>query len=57
MPNYHYKCLDCEATCTITQNINEETKTPKCLACNKPMTRIFGNLAVQFRGGGWGRGN
>jgi len=57
MPNYQYKCLDCEATCTTTQDINKETKIPKCLACNKPMVRVFGNLAVQFRGGGWGRGN
>jgi putative FmdB family regulatory protein len=57
MPNYQYKCLDCEATITVTQNINKETKIPKCLACNKPMARVFGNLSVQFRGGGWGGGN
>jgi putative FmdB family regulatory protein len=54
MPNYQFKCLKCEATLTVTQNINKEAKTPKCLACNKLMTRVFGNLAVQFKGGGWG---
>jgi len=57
MPNYNYKCPKCEDEVTITVGIKEEVKTPECLACNELMTRIFGNLAVQFRGGGWGRGN
>jgi putative FmdB family regulatory protein len=56
MPNYEYKCPDCEATCTVTQGINEDTRTPKCLACNKMMARVFGDLSVQFKGGGWGSG-
>jgi putative FmdB family regulatory protein len=57
MPNYEYKCLKCDASITVTQDINTEKKIPKCLACNKLMVRIFGNLAVQFKGGGWGGGN
>jgi len=54
MPNYEYKCPTCNAEVTITLKIKDEVKIPECLACNKLMTRVFGNLAVQFRGGGWG---
>jgi putative FmdB family regulatory protein len=54
MPNYKYKCTKCEYDCTVVQNINEDIKTPECPDCKEAMERVFGALAVQFRGGGWG---
>lgn len=56
MPSYNYKCTKCEFTCTVTQPVNENVKTPKCLSCNEYMTRVYGGLSVQFKGGGWGSG-
>ena len=56
MPSYSYKCLKCEATCTVTQAVNQNVKIPKCLACNENMVRVYGDLSVQFKGGGWGGG-
>ncbi len=57
MPNYNFKCSECEAVCTVTQNVSDTPKTPKCLSCNLDMIRIYGTIAVQLKGGGWGSSN
>jgi len=54
MPNYNYKCPNCEATCTVTQAVSDEPKIPKCLACNEYMVRLYGSISIQLKGGGWG---
>lgn len=54
MPSYSFKCPTCEATVTVTQDVSDNPKVPKCLNCEIDMTRVYGGLSVQFRGGGWG---
>lgn len=54
MATYYYKCDTCEATTSVVVPISEESKTPKCLACNADMGRVFSGPAVTFKGSGWG---
>lgn len=54
MPTYNFKCELCKATVSVTNPINEEVKTPKCLSCLIEMARVFSEPAVSFKGSGWG---
>jgi len=54
MPTYQYTCETCEQTVSQVVAISEESKTPKCLKCNKDMTRIFSAPSLTFKGSGWG---
>jgi putative FmdB family regulatory protein len=53
MPTYQYQCEPCESTVTQVVSINQESKTPKCLKCNKDMARVFSVPSLSFKGGGW----
>lgn len=55
MPTYNYQCPTCKATASVTVLIADTPKTPGCLACLKPMQRVYGGIAVTFKGKGWGK--
>jgi putative FmdB family regulatory protein len=50
MPKYDYKCDNCSITVEFERKIEEEIQ-PSC--CNKPMTRQWSPVGVQFKGSGF----
>lgn len=53
MPAYDYK--HCDKVETVVRSVDEKEKAPKCPECKKPMTRVFGVAAINFKGNGWGK--
>ncbi|MFM6980875.1 MAG: FmdB family zinc ribbon protein [Micrococcales bacterium] len=54
MPTYTYKCLKCERVFDVQQSINDEAlKT--CDACQGELKKVFGKIAVTFKGSGFYR--
>lgn len=52
MPTYEFQCKGCTQTVTVTASMSE-LKTPKCLACNTFMHRIYNIQGVNFKGSGF----
>ena len=53
MPNYDYKCPNCQATKAVSHSIHD-THSELCENCKVPMIKVFGAPLVTFKGGGWG---
>jgi putative FmdB family regulatory protein len=53
MPNYTYKCLQCETVLTVTRSINDSDPGYKCEDCKIAMIRVYSLGAVTFNGSGF----
>ena len=53
---YDYKC-EAGHVVTVERRINDEEIKPVCADCGgAEMRRVYGSVAISFRGSGWGRG-
>jgi hypothetical protein len=53
---YDYVCKKCDITETVERRINDAEVKPECPKCAEFMQRVYGSVAISFRGSGWGRG-
>lgn len=54
MPLYEYRCVKCDQTFLIKQELSD-VRTYSCELCGKPCKRVFLLKGVSFRGSGWGK--
>ena len=52
MPNYDYKCNDCNHQFETFQSIHDNALT-ECPKCNGKIRRIIGNIGIAFKGSGF----
>lgn len=50
MPNYDYRCEQCQITVEVSHSVSEHG--PSC--CGKPMQKVFAATPAIFKGDGWG---
>jgi len=55
MPVYDYKCPDCGKTRTQTISLQDVDTFKAVCACGVVMVRVYGVVAVTFKGTGWGK--
>ena len=53
MPSYDYSCVDCLWVVTIVNSIKESQVKPPCKNCGVLMGRVYGSVAVSFKGLGF----
>lgn len=53
MPDYVYKCIQCNTQTTITRSILEPESQYNCVKCNDLLTRQYTPFGVQFNGKGF----
>lgn len=53
MPQYEYKCKDCDKTTLVARPFNAEEKTYNCDTCNSELTRVYSSIGVTFNGSGF----
>lgn len=51
MPDYDYKCRVCKEEIEVYREYRDDHKPSHC---GQLMERIWNNVAVKFKGGGWG---
>lgn len=54
MPDYDYRCVDCDKVFSVTKSYTDETKT-KCPFCGKErlINIISKNIWVKYKGNGF----
>jgi len=53
MPVYDFECPGCRIKITESVSIHEELPNPKCDTCDSEMRKLFGTVAIQFKGAGF----
>jgi putative FmdB family regulatory protein len=54
MPDYDYKCTNCNRVTTITMSIKNISDNHLCDVCNFLMKRVYSSsISVQFNGNGF----
>ena len=53
MPIYDFECPGCRQKKTESVSIHEEAAAPKCDTCQSEMRKVFGTIAIQFKGEGF----
>ena len=53
MPNYEYKCADCDTSEEHYRAFGEQDNFPNCQYCQKEMARVWSANPVQFKGTGF----
>ena len=53
MPDYIYKCIDCNIQVVKNRSILEAEPQYNCENCNKVLTRQYTSFGVQFNGKGF----
>jgi putative FmdB family regulatory protein len=53
MPDYVYKCIECDIQVVKTRSIIESEPQYKCEKCNVVLTRQYTPFSVQFNGKGF----
>jgi putative FmdB family regulatory protein len=54
MPTYEYRCKACEHTFDAVQSFTDDPLT-ECPACGGELRKLFGNVAINFKGSGFYR--
>ena len=52
MPTYEYRCKSCERTHEAQQSFTDPALT-ECPHCGGELKKVFGNIAVTFKGSGF----
>src|SRR3954468_3180645 len=52
MPTYEYRCKSCERTLEVQQSFTDPSLT-ECPSCGGDLRKVFGNIAVTFKGSGF----
>lgn len=52
MPTYEYRCKECSHDFEIVQSFSDDALT-ECPACGGPLRKVFGNVGISFKGGGF----
>jgi putative FmdB family regulatory protein len=54
MPTYEYRCKACDHTFDAVQSFTDDPLT-ECPACGGELRKLFGNVAINFKGSGFYR--
>lgn len=54
MPTYEYVCTECGEPLEVVQSIHDPALT-ECPSCQGRLRKVFGNVGVVFKGGGFYR--
>jgi len=52
VPTYEYACKECEEHLEVQQSFSEPALTV-CPSCGGPLRKVFGNIAITFKGSGF----
>ena len=52
MPTYEYACRECDEHLEVHQSFTDPPLT-ECPACGGPLRKVFGNIAITFKGSGF----
>ena len=52
MPTYEYRCKQCEHDFEVQQSFSDPALT-ECPNCGGPLRKVFGNVGITFKGGGF----
>ena len=52
VPTYEYACKDCGEHLEVHQSFSDAALT-ECPACHGPLRKVFGNIAITFKGSGF----
>ena len=52
MPTYEYACKECDEHLEVHQSFTDPPLT-ECPACGGPLRKVFGNIAITFKGSGF----
>ena len=52
MPTYEYACRECGEHTEVQQSFSDPALT-ECPACGGPLRKVFGNIAITFKGSGF----
>lgn len=53
MPRYEYSCVNCNNKIEVTKTFSESDSVEVCEKCGNIMSKIYGNVGVQFKGSGF----
>jgi putative FmdB family regulatory protein len=53
MPEYRYRCNDCELLFDVEKDMEGNHDAAPCLDCDQPCERVWTTPAVVFRGAGF----
>ena len=52
MPTYEYACKSCGKHLEVQQSFTDDALTT-CPTCGGPLRKVFGNIAISFKGSGF----
>ena len=52
MPTYEYACKECGERLEVHQSFTDASLT-ECPSCRGPLRKVFGNIAIAFKGSGF----
>lgn len=52
MPTYEYACKECGQHLEVQQSFTDASLT-ECPNCHGPLRKVFGNIAITFKGSGF----
>lgn len=52
MPRYDYRCTECDRQVEVSHGFDEDGPD-SCTKCGAPMRKVFGRVALAFRGSGF----
>ena len=52
MPTYEYLCKSCGQRLEVQQSFTDDALT-ECPTCEGPLRKVFGNVGISFKGGGF----
>jgi len=52
MPTYEYACKSCGKHLEVQQSFTDDSLTT-CPSCGGPLRKVFGNIAIAFKGSGF----
>lgn len=52
MPTYEYACKECGQHLEVQQSFADASLT-ECPSCHGPLRKVFGNIAITFKGSGF----
>jgi putative FmdB family regulatory protein len=52
VPTYEYACRECDEHLEVHQSFTDAPLT-ECPACGGPLRKVFGNIAITFKGSGF----
>ncbi|HZQ58580.1 MAG TPA: FmdB family zinc ribbon protein [Acidimicrobiales bacterium] len=52
VPTYEYACRECDEHLEVHQSFTDPPLT-ECPACKGPLRKVFGNIAITFKGSGF----